>query len=326
MTGFTLNPSATVLLTDLGISVPNVLRRASLPEVTFTEAAATLTVSQYYALWRALDEEADDPHLPIRIGTAISVEAFDPPIFAALCSPDLKLAATRIAQYKKLIGPLRLAINSSPGTTTIETHWPHGSNPPDALVLTELIFWVALARIATRTEVRPVHVHAPLRLADPAAYTEYLGVTIEHAATASITFSARDAEKPFLTANSQMWEYFEPGLRRRLSDLDRDSSTTELVRAVLLRLLPAGSATMPAVARELAVSTRTLQRRLNLESTTFQLVLRETRESLARHYLSTPQLTAGEISYLLGYDDTNSFYRAFHTWTGRTPEHARTQA
>ncbi|TCN44656.1 hypothetical protein EV644_101206 [Kribbella orskensis] len=38
MTGFTLNPSATVLLTDLGISVPNVLRRASLPEVTFTEA------------------------------------------------------------------------------------------------------------------------------------------------------------------------------------------------------------------------------------------------------------------------------------------------
>lgn len=51
-----------------------------------------------------------------------------------------------------------------------------------------------------------------------------------------------------------------------------------------------------------------------------------TRKSLARHYLSTPQLTEAEISYLLGYDDTNSFYRAFHTWTGRTPEHARTQA
>ena len=132
MTGFTLNPSATVLLTDLGISVPNVLRRASLHEVTFTEASATLTVAQYYALWRALDEEADDPHLPIRIGTAISAEAFDPPIFAALCSPDLKLAAARIAQYKKLIGPLRLAINSLPGTTTTETDWPHGSNPASA--------------------------------------------------------------------------------------------------------------------------------------------------------------------------------------------------
>ncbi|MFC5262271.1 helix-turn-helix domain-containing protein [Kribbella qitaiheensis] len=65
---------------------------------------------------------------------------------------------------------------------------------------------------------------------------------------------------------------------------------------------------------------------MSLESTTFQLVLRETRKSLARHYLSTPQLTAAEISDLLGYDDTNSFYRAFHTWTGRTPEHACTQA
>lgn len=35
-----------------------------------------------------------------------------------------------------------------------------------------------------------------------------------------------------------------------------------------------------------------------------------TRKSLARHYLSTPQLTEAEISYLLGYDDTNSFSTA----------------
>ena len=34
--------------------------------------------------------------------------------------------------------------------------------------------------------------------------------------------------------------------------------------------------------------------------------------------------TNGEIAYLLGYDDTNSFYRAFRTWTGTTPDTIRT--
>lgn len=71
------------------------------------------------------------------------------------------------------------------------------------------------------------------------------------------------------------------------------------------------------------MSTRTLQRRLQLEDTAFQTVLRDTREALARHYLTSSTMSAAEIAYLLGYDDTRSFYRAFHAWTGQTPEQVR---
>jgi AraC-like DNA-binding protein len=37
-------------------------------------------------------------------------------------------------------------------------------------------------------------------------------------------------------------------------------------------------------------------------------------------------LTAAEIAFLLGYEDANSFYRAFHSWTGQTPERVRAGA
>ena len=80
---------------------------------------------------------------------------------------------------------------------------------------------------------------------------------------------------------------------------------------------------MTAVTTHLAVSSRTLQRQLRLEGTTFQAVLASTREDLARHYLSHGAMRAAEIAYLLGYDDTNSFYRAFRSWTGTTPETLR---
>ncbi|MCM1012326.1 helix-turn-helix transcriptional regulator [Brevibacterium sp. XM4083] len=73
----------------------------------------------------------------------------------------------------------------------------------------------------------------------------------------------------------------------------------------------------------MATSPRTLQRQLKAEGTSFQAVLAETRENLARHYLVRNDLRTAEIAFLLGYTDTNSFYRAFKTWTGMTPEGAR---
>jgi AraC-like DNA-binding protein len=81
---------------------------------------------------------------------------------------------------------------------------------------------------------------------------------------------------------------------------------------------------MTAVTHHLATSPRTLQRQLQLEGTTYQAVLTDTRKRLARHYLTHSDMTTAEIAYLLAYEDTNSFYRAFRTWTGATPDTVRT--
>jgi AraC-like DNA-binding protein len=83
---------------------------------------------------------------------------------------------------------------------------------------------------------------------------------------------------------------------------------------------------MEGVAHDLAMSTRTLQRRLKAEETTFQTILDSTRELLARHYLSESELSTNEISFLLGYEDPRSFYRAFRSWTGQTPQLVRAAA
>lgn len=100
-------------------------------------------------------------------------------------------------------------------------------------------------------------------------------------------------------------------------------SVADRVRAVLHEKLPAGGSILTAVTQHLAVSSRTLQRQLQYEGTTFQAVLASTRENLARHYLSNSTLRTSEIAFLLGYDDSNSFYRAFRSWTGTTPDALR---
>lgn len=134
----------------------------------------------------------------------------------------------------------------------------------------------------------------------------------------SITFTAGDALRLFLTASEGMWRVFEPDIRQRLSELEATAASAERVRAVLLELLPGNTATIKNAATRLGLSQRSLQRRLAEEGVNFRGLVNSTRERLARHYLNTTSMSGGEIAFLLGFSDPSSFYRASHDWSGQT--------
>ena len=316
---YVVNPGWGLLLADAGIDAADVLRRAGLPRDLLSSGQRSITPEQYFALWEGMEAESGDPQLPLSLGRAISMESFDVPLFAATCSPNLNVAARRVAQHKRLIGPMKMSVTESKTETVLEFGWPPDVSPPPSLALTELVFWVALVRLTTRMAIRPVRVTSPEPPRDAHAYREYLGVRVLKGPGYTVAFSAKDANRAFMTANDRMWAFFEPELSRWLSELETGRTLASRVRAVLLELLPAGEGTIEGVAHALAMSVRTLQRRLRDEGTTFQSLLDSTRESLARHYLAQSGLAVGEISFLLGYSDPRSFYRAVQAWTGQTP-------
>lgn len=109
------------------------------------------------------------------------------------------------------------------------------------------------------------------------------------------------------------------------ADLNASATTASRVRAALREGLPSGLTSMEDIAAKLLMSKRTLQRRLEAEASNFQGLLQETREAVSRHYLMKTTLPFAEISLLLGFDEPNSFYRAFRAWTGTTPDAVRRQ-
>ncbi len=321
---FTVNPGWRILLNDLGLHPLEVLRKAGLPEDLFSRKDAVLDTAEYFRFWKAIENSAGDPLLPLRIGSTISVESFDPPVFAAMCSQDLNAALQRIAFYKKLVMPMELYVGIGGQKTVLEIEWLDViSEPPVSLVATELIFFVQLARIATRQRIFPLEVISPLPLEPESDYAAYFGTTVKKGEMPGIHFSAADASQPFMTANEKMWQFFEPGLKKRLSELQHSATMAERVRAVLLELLPGGSPTIDAVSGKLFLSKRTLQRKLKDEGVRFQGLLGRARKDLALYYLRNSRLSSAEISFLLGFEEPNSFFRAFHLWTGMTPDQAR---
>ncbi|WP_319522256.1 AraC family transcriptional regulator ligand-binding domain-containing protein [uncultured Desulfosarcina sp.] len=88
---FTVQRGWKITIKDMGINPAHVLTLAGLPADLFARNDASLSPEEYFNLWRGLEQAAGTEELPLKIGRAISVEAFDPPIFASLCSPNLTL-------------------------------------------------------------------------------------------------------------------------------------------------------------------------------------------------------------------------------------------
>lgn len=326
-TTFPIEQGLRPLLKDMGIRADHVLRRAGLPDDLWSRPHGGLTTSEHFRLWRGLEAEAADPLLPLRIAGIIQAESFVPPLFAALCSANMLQASHRLATYKRLMAPMRLHVSTDArGDLSIVPQWIDAEGEvPFILAATEVAFLLRLIRLATREPINALKVTLP-SLPDHAhakAYADYFGTSVRRDVDACLTLSAVDAGRPFLTSNDGMWQVFEPDLRRRLSELDARATTAQRVRSALLELLPGGESSIETVARRLAMSTRTLQRRLEEEGENFRNLVNRTREGLAKHYLTQTQLSASEIAFLLGFEDPNSFHRAFHGWTGQTPEASR---
>jgi AraC-like DNA-binding protein len=331
MPDYAVWPGWRLLMQDAGLATAPVLRRAQLPGDLFARQNVRLDPENFFKLWQAIDAEGAsiDPALPtpLRIARVMSSDWFDPELFAALCSADMAGALERIAKYVRLIAPMLIRIDRTPAHTTVTIDFLDATTPPpDVFLAFKLVFFVQLARLATRSPLQPLRVGWPSPpAAEAQVYKSYFGIAVEKTALATLVFATADVERPFLTANHKMWLFFEPALRQRLADLDRLAGMGERVRSALLESLPAGEVSMLAVSRRLAVSTRTLQRKLRDEGTTFQQTLDAVRGSLARHYLRNTDMSGAEISFLLGFEDANSFARAFQTWTGKTPRMVRTE-
>ncbi|MFP5306333.1 MAG: AraC family transcriptional regulator [Gammaproteobacteria bacterium] len=145
------------------------------------------------------------------------------------------------------------------------------------------------------------------------------------AAENALYFDGAVFDMPLEGANPELARHNDEIAQRYLARLQRDDIAGR-VRAAFTELLPRGEPGAAAVAAQLHLSERSLQRRLAEAGTSFSALLKDTRHSLARRYLRDPHLSVGEIAYLLGFGDMSSFTRAFRRWEGVSPTAFRAAA
>ncbi len=136
---------------------------------------------------------------------------------------------------------------------------------------------------------------------------------------ALLTFDVAELDRPLPRSNPDSVALYEQLCAEVVTTRRRRSGVTQDARVLIAQKLAAG-APMAEVAADLGLSERSLRRRLGAESVSYQALLDEVRESLARELLGgRATLAVDDLAVRLGYAGATSFIHAFRRWTGTTP-------
>ncbi len=138
-----------------------------------------MTAENYFAFMEAVSKQICDPMMPIRMGTAEELKTFSPPIFAAYCSRNGKNCIERLAQYKRLIGPLIFLTTGQADVYTLEIVALGSSQRIPAFPIElEFVFIVHLLRSASKVPISPLSVCFKDAILNE-AMTKFFGCTPE---------------------------------------------------------------------------------------------------------------------------------------------------
>jgi AraC-like DNA-binding protein len=192
---------------------------------------------------------------------------------------------------------------------------------PETLVVT----WVAMIRRFTGAPFVPLVVELPHpRTERTPALEKFLSRPVEHGRSRiAVDLPTALLDHPIQGADPALAGYLRQQADQMLARADAARSFTHETALRIADRLPTGEPGQATIAKQMAVSERTLQRRLQDEGTTFNRLLAEARRTLAIGYLTNRKLPAYEVSFLLGYAEPATFFRAFKRWTGQTPQQYR---
>jgi AraC-like DNA-binding protein len=290
-------------LRSAGIDEAELLRRAQIEPTTCNDDEARVDLDRAQAFWDAVPVAAGDDRIGLRAGDYAQPELFyspndDPPLPGA----ELELSITgdrgafriryRVAM-PRVISDCWIAAGARFARDLTGGPWP----------LTE------------------VHFAYP-RPRDAAAYETFFGLPVHFGQELdALVFPASMLELRLRGSNVP----FCPALESRANDapaLLTGAPFTTRVARVLGDQLATGATDVAHVAEQLAMSPRTLRRRLRAEGTHHGQLLDQLRHEAAARYLAEGRAVA-EVASLLGFAHPSTFSAAFKRWTGKAPRRAR---
>jgi AraC-like DNA-binding protein len=142
-----------------------------------------------------------------------------------------------------------------------------------------------------------------------------------------LEFSNEALAIPLFTSDPKLLEALQPFCEMAAKERATANGTVRAaVENEVEKRLSGGKAKKQTVAKALALSARTLSRRLADEGTSYEEVVDQLRQTLALQYIKDRNISFSQIAWLLGYEGATSFNHAFKRWTRGRPSWLETKS
>jgi AraC-like DNA-binding protein len=279
-------------------------------------------------MWDAAVQSGDDA-IGIHVAESLPRGALDLVEYAFRASSSLEAGLARLARYGRVLSDRAVARAEADGQRLTLVLEDAGRTPlHPGRVEFALATAVKLSREATGVYVVPLDVCFAHRApADVAAHRRFFGVSVRFGAGANaLVLAHADAMRPLVDADEALTTIVRRRLEKVLAERapSNAASFSAQLRTLVLECFGTAALTPDLLARRLAVSRRTLSRRLAAEGSSFREILDSVRAELAQALLKDPGLSISDIAFFLDYSEPAAFHRSFRRWTGLTPRAYRT--
>jgi len=310
---------------SLGLDVDGICAASGVSEASLTERTDPMLIEEVVPIWRAAMKQFGRGTMGLHVGAAMPQETLLE--YVAGASPNVRAALGQIARYIALATrSVRWVIGAreADGLTTFEEQ---ATFAPAAIPPSLREYGMAL----TTSRIKGWFGRSPgeVLLAHPAQgpveeYRQVFGCPVRFdQGRMALRYDDEALDAPATRHDPQLFRILESHAAKVLAETPLTASLRDRVRREVITRLRDGEPSVEDIARALATSERSLQRKLQAEGISFRDVVDEARHKLAIVYLGDRTLSMTDVACLLGYSEAAAFTRAFKRWTGRAPSQAR---
>jgi AraC-like DNA-binding protein len=315
-------------LAKQGYPVRQLLTQAGISERALQGKDARIPFTKNAAFFEFAAEATENSNLGLEFAQSRDTRDAGLLGYVGLNSPTVKDALKNLSRYRHVMSDaLEINVDELENSGTIRW-WRRGLAPARCRQYMEFgtTNLIRGLREVTRRRLRPVRVtFAHARNARIREFEGFFGCPVEFGRRANlIELSQTDLSVPIIDADKRLLHVLRSYSTEVLAKhRQRPPSLIETVERLIVDRLSNAEARIDIVAKELAMSSRSLSRALAKLGTSFHAIVETLRKDLAHKYLKQGDFTLKEITFLLGYADISSFNHAFKRWTSKTPKQVR---
>jgi AraC-like DNA-binding protein len=314
-------------LCEQGLPIDKLLAAVDLKPSRLENVNDQVPLRSYVSLFEAAADLARDPLLGFSLSTTAGPEALGALGFLFVSSETLGQGLANLCRYVSAVQESTdnaVEVEGELATITYQISDDRISpRRQDAEYSLGLILRLIRAYAGGRCE--PVEVHlehgpkAPRRQYEHAfACPVFFGQTRN-----AVVIKAADLDIRSVALSDTLAEILESQLRERIESKSRMESFGDRVAGALTPTSIQQKLSFGSLAQDMRVSQSTLYRRLSSENKSFQRLLDDRREALAKRLLANRRMSIADVASALGYAENASFTRAFRRWTNLSPRQFR---
>ena len=311
----------------LGLDTDQILNAANLDRAVLQDPDARIPLEQMDALWKKAYDLSNDPNLALHAIEVLPFGAYRVIDFLATSAPTIGEALAKVSRYFPIINAavrLPYVVGDREVTLGIEA-------PTRPATITRPYAEYTLAAVFLRTRIATNQPYPLTRVefshprpSDISEHERLFECPVVFGADACRMTLARDVwDTPRTGTDPALFSVLETHAKMLLERVPDPDDIVSRVRTAIEAELRGGDPSLESIARTLAMSARTLQRRLRDHGVLFNDVLDELRFRAAKSYLAQKDVAGTEVAYLLGFAEQSSLNRAFRRWAGQTPTEFR---